>query len=541
MKRLSPTYLFLICALLAGAIPAQSQMPTPPDTGSQTMRITLADFTGVGQSFNPLAYNAYVNAILLEQMGDLYSAAENYKLALSYYPESYEIGYSLAEVLYRLREPQKALDQLSTLKDFDATGYRLQAACYQALGNPEQARRAFLKLVELEPDNAQAFSFLATAYRARNDIDSTLWSYEHLTEIDPSNYRVLNEMGRLQAQRGEIEKAKSSFQRSLEASSTPENMMAIAGLGEIYALANQADSAELIYKRGLEIDPENILLHRQLVGIYVDRDSFNLALPHAQKIVELAPLDRPSVRRLALLYFRIGSFDKADSIFTDLVRGGEEAIFNHYYLGHIAILKHEYERARDEFQRVVQVEDTVAQNWIDLAFAFRQLKLTDNEYRCYTDGLAKMRNAADSLKIRFAIGSYFETQKKYSEAVTIFEEILKADSMQHQALNYLGYMLADRGERLDYARTLIEKALSMQPSNAAYLDSYGWVYYKLGMFEEALKHLEKAAGMVSDATVFDHLGDTYKAVNADDKARLWWQRALDLDTANSVIQEKLKR
>ena len=310
MKRTLHT-LALIVALL-GFSGSTARAQVPPDTGTQVMRITLANLTAAGQIFNPLAYNAFVNAVLLEQMGDLYSAAENYKIALGYYPESYELGYSLSEVYYLLREPEKALAQLAFLKELDASGYRLQAACYQALGNPDLARRAFLNLVSLEPDNAQAFSFLATAYRARNDIDSTLWSYANLVRIDPTNHRVWNEMGRVQAQRGEIPAAKESFQRSIEASPSPDNMMSVAGLGEIYSLNNQPDSAELIYKRGLEIDPENILLHRQMVGLYVDRDSFFLALPHDRKIVELAPLDRPSFRTHALILFRVDSLNQAD-------------------------------------------------------------------------------------------------------------------------------------------------------------------------------------------------------------------------------------
>ncbi len=537
MKRL----LYIVAATLSLSLTAAAQFQAPPDSGSNPIRITLTNITGAGQNFNPLAYNAYVNAILLEQMGDLWSAAESYKIALAYYPDSYELGYSLAEVYYRLREPQKALTQLAALKQMDVSGYRLQAACYQALGNPERALGAFHKLAELEPDNAQAFSFLATAYRARNDIDSTVWAYENLVRIDPSNFRVWNEMGRIYAQRGETDRAKVAFQRSLDANLSPENSMAIAGLGELYVLGSQLDSAEIVISRGLTADPDNILLHRQMVALYVDRDSFNLALPHAKRVVELAPLDRPSVRRLGLLYFRLDSLDQADSIFTDLVRGGERAVFNHYYLGHIAILKRQFERARDEFQMVAQFEDTASQSWIDLAFAYHELKQPENELRSYTDGLARVRSSRDSLRLRFAIGSYYERLGKVEDAISMFESILKADSNHHQALNYLGYMLADRGERLDYARNLIERAVQLDPSNAAYLDSYGWVFYRLGQYDEALKQLERAAEMVSDATVFDHLGDAYKAVKLEDKARLWWQRALDIDSSNTVIQEKLQR
>lgn len=537
MKRLFQ----IVAATVLVTATASAQFQSPLDSGSNPMRITLSNITGAGQNFNPLAYNAYVNAILLEQMGDLWSAAESYKIALAYYPDSYELGYSLAEVYYRLREPQRALTQLAALKQLDVSGYRLQAASYQALGNPERTRSSFLKLAELEPDNAQAFSFLATAYRARNDIDSTVWAYENLVRIEPSNFRVWNEMGRIYAQRGETDLAKAAFQRSLDANLSPENSMAIAGLGELYVLGSQLDSAEIVLSRGLTADPDNILLHRQMVALYVDRDSFNLALPHAKRVVELAPLDRPSVRRLGLLYFRLDSLDQADSIFTDLVRGGERAVFNHYYLGHIAILKREFERARDEFQMVAQFEDSASQSWIDLAFAYNQLKQPENELKSYTDGLARVRSARDSLRLRFAVGSYYERLGKVEDAVSMFESILKADSNHHQALNYLGYMLADRGERLDYARTLIERAVQLDPTNAAYLDSYGWVFYRLGHYDEALKQLEKAAEMVSDATVFDHLGDAYKAVNLGDKARLWWQRALDIDSSNTVIKEKLQR
>ncbi|MCM2271280.1 MAG: tetratricopeptide repeat protein [candidate division Zixibacteria bacterium] len=537
MKRL----LYIVAATLSLTLTASAQFQAPPDSGSNPIRITLTNITGAGQNFNPLAYNAYVNAILLEQMGDLWSAAESYKIALAYYPESYELGYSLAEVYYRLREPQKALTQLAALKQMDVSGYRLQAACYQALGNPERALGAFHKLAELEPDNAQAFSFLATAYRARNDIDSTVWAYENLVRIDPLNFRVWNEMGRIYAQRGETDRAKAAFQRSLDANLSPENSMAIAGLGELYVLGSQLDSAEIVISRGLTADPDNILLHRQMVALYIDRDSFDLALPHAKRVVELAPLDRPSVRRLGLLYFRLDSLDQADSIFTDLVRGGERAVFNHYYLGHIAILKRQFERARDEFQMVAQFEDTASQSWIDLAFAYHELKQPENELRSYTDGLARVRSSRDSLRLRFAIGSYYERLGKVEDAISMFESILRADSNHHQALNYLGYMLADRGERLDYARNLIERAVQLDPSNAAYLDSYGWVFYRLGQYDEALKQLEKAAEMVSDATVFDHLGDAYKAVKLEDKARLWWQRALDIDSSNTLIREKLQR
>ena len=85
------------------------------------------------------------------------------------------------------------------------------------------------------------------------------------------------------------------------------------------------------------------------------------------------------------------------------------------------------------------------------------------------------------------------------------------DPQNSMALNYLGYMLADRGTKLEEALGMIKKALELDPSNGAYLDSIGWAYFRLGKYEMAEESLVKASQrMGSDPTVQDHLGDLYQ-------------------------------
>ena len=100
--------------------------------------------------------------------------------------------------------------------------------------------------------------------------------------------------------------------------------------------------------------------------------------------------------------------------------------------------------------------------------------------------------------------------------------------------------LADRGIRLEYARDLLERAVKLEPKNAAYLDSYGWVYFRLGDLNKAINYLTQAAELTSDATIFDHLGDAYSAQGNPAEARVWWQKALDIDPQNASIADKLK-
>jgi tetratricopeptide (TPR) repeat protein len=95
-------------------------------------------------------------------------------------------------------------------------------------------------------------------------------------------------------------------------------------------------------------------------------------------------------------------------------------------------------------------------------------------------------------------------------------------------LNYLGYMLADRGTRLDEALGYIRRAVALDPQNGAYLDSLGWVYYKMGNYELAEENLRRASErMGDDPTIHDHLGELYMKTGRLKLAASNWERSLD--------------
>jgi tetratricopeptide (TPR) repeat protein len=99
-------------------------------------------------------------------------------------------------------------------------------------------------------------------------------------------------------------------------------------------------------------------------------------------------------------------------------------------------------------------------------------------------------------------------------------------------------MFADRGENLDEALALIKKALEYEPNNGAYLDSLGWVYYRLGRYEEAVRYLERAAEKVAgDPVVHDHLGDAYAKLDRLAEAITHWKRAIE-EWNSSAASEK---
>ncbi|GAI08430.1 unnamed protein product [marine sediment metagenome] len=91
------------------------------------------------------------------------------------------------------------------------------------------------------------------------------------------------------------------------------------------------------------------------------------------------------------------------------------------------------------------------------------------------------------------------------------------------------------------AQELINKALEIDPDNGAYIDSLGWVYFKKGMIDEALVEIEKAAGLLEDAEIFEHLGDIYQAKGYIERARGAYERALGLEPERKSAQERLEK
>ncbi|MDQ3135535.1 MAG: tetratricopeptide repeat protein, partial [Acidobacteriota bacterium] len=110
-------------------------------------------------------------------------------------------------------------------------------------------------------------------------------------------------------------------------------------------------------------------------------------------------------------------------------------------------------------------------------------------------------------------------------------KILTTDPNNATVLNNLGYFLTERNERLNEALEMVKRAVRVEPANASFLDSLGWVYFKLGQLDEAERHLSEAAKRnTRSATIQDHLGDVYQRRGKTADARAAWQKALSLST-----------
>lgn len=149
----------------------------------------------------------------------------------------------------------------------------------------------------------------------------------------------------------------------------------------------------------------------------------------------------------------------------------------------------------------------------------------------------------DLIPAHFLLGAAYERTGRQDEAATQFRRVIELDPEYHAALNYLGYLYAERGEHLDEALALVRRAVALDPDNGSYVDSLGWTYFQLGQREQARDYLERAARLEpKDGTVHEHLGDVYVALGQTEKAREVYRRAVELGDKNAEqVRRKLER
>lgn len=166
--------------------------------------------------------------------------------------------------------------------------------------------------------------------------------------------------------------------------------------------------------------------------------------------------------------------------------------------------------------------------------------------RMFTETIAAARAALARLKnasgVQFTLAAALERSGSWDESVVAFRALLGQEPDNASALNYLGYMFADRNRDLDEALKLLTRANELDPGNGAFLDSLGWVYFRYGDLDRAEKYLTQGAALEPfDGTVHEHLGDLFAARGARDQARAAYEKALTLELEEEGQKERVEK
>jgi tetratricopeptide (TPR) repeat protein len=439
---------------------------------------------------------------ILDLLGDAYSQTKDY-------PKS--------EEAYR-----KAV----TAEPEEASHRRGLAQALLSQNKYEEAATQYKKLTEIDPDTAENYLRLSQVYRHLNKLDEAERALLIAKQRSPGNLEVIYNEALLYEAEGRYNDAAHLLADAIAGLKTqPQgqsgpNALAVLyeQLGRVYRESENYAAAVRIFEDMQKLGPEQQQRGELLlIETYRASREIDKAIAEAKKAVAATPEDRELQTTYAMLLGEKGQTDDAAKVLRGLLRntGDDQEIF------------------------------------LDLAQVEERGRRYDAAERAATTAIQMARQPGEKSTAEFMLGAIYERQKKYDEAEEQFRKVLESDPHNAAALNYYGYMLADRGVRLEEATSLIQRAVKEEPANGAYLDSLGWAYFKQSRFGEAEECLRKAVERAShDPTILDHLGDLYaklgqtqRAAELWEKAQAEWQRTLPADyEADKVAQvdQKLK-
>jgi len=277
-------------------------------------------------------------------------------------------------------------------------------------------------------------------------------------------------------------------------------------MGVYHADLDEIDLAIQEYRQALKADVQSYLLHLNLASAYINKDESLAAIAELKQAIALAPEAVEPHALLALVYAARNNLDAATEEYALALKSASKLepknIEIYKNLGLVYLQQKKFREAEGIYKLISDIAPLDAQAHFFLASVYYELKNNPG------------------------------TEKELKTALR-----LKPDD--HEALNFLGYFYLEQDKNIDQAGALIKKALKFEPENGAYLDSLGWFYYKKGRFKEALDKLEKAASLISDPAIYDHLGDCFLKLGNRESAKINWNKSLKLDSEQEKIKDKL--
>lgn len=508
-----------------------------------------------GEMLN-LATAEYVKLVQLDPkdtenhvvLGQLYTlghdtphAEEQFKLARTLDGDSEDVLLNLARLYSDRGDTQRAIDTLNSLPEDDRSA-RTEVALgsgYDQLKDTKNAIAAYKHALELESDNLDAERALAQDLLADNQLEPAMKQYEHIAAEDPQDPQAYIRISEIQRRKGQykeafatLSKAKALVSDSVELSFNEALLDDSLGRYEQATQVLEHLIAETLHANGEystgEKNNRAIFLDR-LGNVYRERNMTDQAIGVYQRMIELGGDYQDRGYQGEVDAYRDGKqFDKA----TAAARTASEKLPKDVPIQLMYASQLADTGKVDEGLGIAKglLKNTAADREIDLTLAQMYTRL-----RRWKDAAGEIDKAEklqsktdDKILIPFLRGTLQERQKHYDAAEEQFRKVLAIDPNNAAALNYLGYMLADRGVRLNDAVAMVRKAVELDPQNGAYLDSLGWAYFKLGQYTLAEENLMKAIERIgADPTVHDHLGDVYERTGRTRLAAAQWERSLD--------------
>ncbi|MBU4208906.1 MAG: tetratricopeptide repeat protein [Proteobacteria bacterium] len=424
----------------------------------------------------------------LKQIDD---AKEAYENVIAFDPSQKEIYLVLGDIYMaegKLGKALKIYKQLVNKYPEFYAGHFFIGKIYAEQDKIVDAEIEFNKALDLEPGLEEARFELIKLYKSLGEDQKVINIYKEILRRNSNNIRAALELGLLYYKDGMI-KDSDKLLEDLAAKSLSDSEV-IRKVAELYLDEKKYDDAVIILEGMLKNSSYSSDLHYAAGIAYDGIKDKEMTTTHLKQVKPGSKFYQNAAIRISLLYRDEGKIGEAINFLENVIENIPDKPEPMLYLGSFYEEKEEFNKAEKVFKKALIIDPK-------------------------------------NIELHFRLGVVYDKLDKKEAAIESMKTVINLDPHNANALNYVGYIYAELGINLDEAERLIKEALKYSPDDGYITDSLGWVYYKKGLYKDALKLLKKAADLVpDDPTIFEHLGDAYLKMNDKKKALMFYERSL---------------
>ena len=520
--------------------------------------------------------NRVLGRILLDRAGadraQIEEALRFLHAAYKANPDDLSSGVTVAQILRSLGRNAEAERILAVMVERAPDQRSLNfnyAQVLTAIGRGNESRQYLERTVAIDPTFGPAVMQLLDIYQQQNEWRKAAELIEPLVADDPSSIELRRQQAYFYLRGGDARAARDRFQALVAAD--PKDVRSLFYLAESLNDLEQYAESEKIFRQLLAADPndpdltasfalsltgqkkwdEATRAFTQLLGVaglpdnlatlartqlaYIDlqKGNYAAAVETAKNVFIFRDKPNAQAINIALEALRKGDRNSdAVTLLEPLVQKfPDDAFLNARYVE--ALVRAGNAAAAHEHANTQARRGT--RNAIAIAEAYVQSGDTPSAVALIRSAIG---GSSDDLDLQFQLGSILERANDRKGAEQAFLAILEKNPDHAPTLNYLGYMWAESGVNLERAEQMLTRAVGQDPENGAYVDSLGWVYFRLGNLELAEKYLTDAARLLPrDATVHEHLGDVLAKRGDMQRALQSYRTAVELDPESKEIEK----
>ncbi|MDX1481493.1 MAG: tetratricopeptide repeat protein [Woeseiaceae bacterium] len=536
--------------------------------------LTFASHLSHSQNTDSTLLDGHLERAELALEDNRYRDAAVEYLAAAKLSDEVEIAQTATRVAYTYEFSDLGIEAALRWLDLDEKSEEALlyvAQTYLRLGELRRAERYFERLIESgDSDPDERLLSLIPILSEEDESDAYRLMRRLVRRYDDSAYAQYA-VAVLALQAGEAEVARDRAERAVELE--PEWIKPKLLYARALMLAGEEDAAIDYAARVVGDDPQPDPEARlELAVMYLSAGRDDDALSQVNQVLLEQPARADALRMLAIINFRLENLDAAWADFQDLLASGRYTMDALFYLGRIADIRDENERAIGLYTQVTGGQNVVAAQRrasaliaeqgaedaaldhldqfgdrfptyaVEMVVAKAQLLVSLERYEEALEAFDQVRRfRPDSEGIMLGRADLLIRMGRIDGALAQFEDAMDRFPDSANTLNALGYTLADKTDRYREAYRLIRKAIRLEPDNPAIIDSWGWVLYKLGRHEEALEELERAYRLFPDGEIAAHVVEVLWKLDRGEEALEFLQEAEAENPDHPLLNDVRKR